>query len=437
MAAREPEPPAVDSTEAGPLGAKRAAESERRAVGADPKVLARALRDTARAVFEAQVGDLRQGKSVDFDTYMSQSRRLLEAELGVAAGRAERLTALEGHFSRLRALEERIEQGVRSGVHAYTRVDYWSARGERLFAEWRLAQALGGTGNLLPATPPDPFGDSGPLLARAGARDTFEATRANPQALVREAVDAAYHELKLLEESGAAGRYVIFQPIVQPSRRRVEVERAAGAGPPDLLPALEAHWGLAWFEELVIKSRVEAGVKRFAAEDYFRAVADRLEAEVWLANARSGRARPLPLTGGLQDRFGTVYDPLDTRDLARAKFEAARADPLQLNVKRREALLRAYTLSTDAMRQGKEAFADFISEQSRKLLAVELDLAGGRAERLAALQRYWTRARDLEERVQSRVEAGVRLYRHADYLDARCDRIRAELWLAEARAGKE
>jgi hypothetical protein len=73
----------------------------------------------------------------------------------------------------------------------------------------------------------------------------------------------------------------------------------------------------------------------------------------------------------------------------------------------------------------------------RRLAAVELSLAPGRAERMAVLEGYWARARELEAIIKERLLAGVPTYTFVDYWEARGERLLAEAGLAEARAGKE
>jgi hypothetical protein len=141
------------------------------------------------------------------------------------------------------------------------------------------------------------------------------------------------------------------------------------------------------------------------------------------------------LKGGLQDLFAGGFDPLD-KAAARAKFEAVRAAPRRLAEERREAFLTEYRIREQRVRAGTDT-PDASRRVSRSLLDAELALAGGRGDRLATLERYWARADELEALTRERVEAGVKNFTPADLYAARFDRLQAELWLAQARAGKE
>ena len=144
----------------------------------------------------------------------------------------------------------------------------------------------------------------------------------------------------------------------------------------------------------------------------------------------------------MQDPFAAKHDdPLDTRDIARAKSEATRVDVGELNRQRRETLLAAYALRVRRFKEGRDA-SDDLSSVSQRLLDAELALARGKAERVAALERQWARAAEIEDLVRERMDSPIRMFSRspfasADFWEARYDRILAELRIADACAARE
>ena len=215
------------------------------------------------------------------------------------------------------------------------------------------------------------------------------------------------------------------------ANRRLAVERAASEGPAEFLAVLEGHWLMIWLGEQLARERVEAGIPGFTWADSYKTSAARLEAGVMIAAARRRADKPLPLRGGLQDRFGAVDNRLDLR---RMRGPSSRPhEPTSVNsiAERRDVPRRVF--------DSHPAAKDSRSRQrsSRRLLDPELDLADGKkAERLAALERHWARAAEIEGWVRGMFEHGVR-YSWEDFWEARYERIQAELWIAEARAARE
>jgi RNA polymerase sigma factor (sigma-70 family) len=76
---------------------------------------------------------------------------------------------------------------------------------------------------------------------------------------------------------------------------------------------------------------------------------------------------------------------------------------------------------------------DILLEASNHLLQAEFDLANKRSDRLAILESYWQRMKDIETVTEARFEAGrVPI---ADRAQTRFNRARAELWLERAKKG--
>ena len=213
-------------------------------------------------------------------------------------------------------------------------------------------------------------------------------------------------------------------------------DSALGGDPADLIPVLESYWQMAAVLERLTAERVAAGVKQFTLADGYAAHDHRLEAEIWLAEARTRPGKLLPLQGAMQDRFTADHDPFDrlwlqlSRDLAHLKHQTARSNPQHLHEQRRQAILAEYSVRVERVRGGQET-PDESENASRRLLAADLALAGP-AERLPALERYFARQWELEVLTKERVEAGVRSFTPTNYYQTRYARLAAELLLAEA-----
>jgi RNA polymerase sigma factor (sigma-70 family) len=76
---------------------------------------------------------------------------------------------------------------------------------------------------------------------------------------------------------------------------------------------------------------------------------------------------------------------------------------------------------------------DILLEASHHLLQAELDLASKRSDRLAILESYWQRMKDIETVIEARFQEGrVPI---AVFAQTRFNRARAELWLERAKQG--
>jgi hypothetical protein len=417
-----------------PLDAKDTARSLRQAQTAAPDELRREVRGAARAGYDIRLQRIRGGTDTP-DVTLEDLARLLPVDLALAKTPAERVTARVRYWAGCREVELLTLERVAAGIKAFTAADYWAARTERLLAEFQLVQEIGGAGMPLPASLHSALHDPDPIESWA-PRAEFAASRAAPRELARAAQEACTREYARRIRRIMAGTDTP-DVLLEVVPRRVAAARAAGEEGPEFLATLEGVWLLSWDAEQLTRERVEAGVKQFSRADYYDSRADRLGASAQMAEARRVAGKPLALTGGLQDPFAVLHDdPLDTRDLARAKAETVRADISELNRQRRAALLAGYEQSIQRVRSGTDT-PDVTGAVSRRLLDVELALAGQkRADRLAALERQLARAAEIEALVRECVEAGVKNFTPADFWEARYERLRAELQLAETRAAK-
>jgi hypothetical protein len=425
-------------SEAMPLDSRALAQALRAAERADPQELVRARRDAARAAYAEALDKGRSPGWPSPDLLTALSLRLLAAELAAAGSRPERLAALQGQCVRVRHLEDAITERYQGGTARLFALTYLPVHSERLLAELALAASLKGDAGALPGAPEADPGGSNPLTRGPTARDQFAAAHATPRALAPSAADALLRATEARLEAVAGRKAFRLADYLTTALRRVEMARVLGDGPADLLPVLEGYWAVTWDVERMSEEYRAAAIGPVSMTDDLEVHDRRLEAEAWIAEARSRPGRPLPLKGGLQEPFGAfiVEDPLDTRDFARAKFEGTRLDSRQLARQRQAVLLEGYAIGAAAIRDGRSIAATPTIDMLRRLAAVELSLVPSRAERIAALERYWARARELEELTKERAPLGLMAYTIADYWEARGERLRAQAWLVEGRREK-
>jgi hypothetical protein len=417
-----------------PLDSRERARRLRQARQADPQQLTQTLRNEANSAIAQRMQRVKGGTDTP-DAVIDELNRALAADRAAGRGRDEGLAALGRYWARLREVEQMTWERVEAGIMRFTAADYWAVRGQRLLAESRLIQELGGAA----APGAGAFRTAGdeddPLASRLTARARFEAARAAPEGPARAALDDARREYEFLVRRIMGGTETpdVIHPIMA---RRVAAEGVLGQGPGDYLASLEGLWYVAWFNERLTLQRIAFGIKNFTQAEYYATRDARLETEIWLVEARRQAGRTLPLRGGLQDPFAEVEHPLETRDVARAKSAAARADVRKLNEMRREVLRAAYAVRIQRAWSGTDA-PDAVSVVSRRLLTAELALATSRGERLAALEQHLARAAEIEEITRKHVEEGIRTFTTLNSHDTRFERIQAELWLAEAHAAKD
>jgi hypothetical protein len=408
-----------------PLDAKEKARALHQSQKGEPEALRRSLRDVALTAYHLRLRQVRNGTLMP-DFAFHDLVRLVAADSALARTPAEHLAALARYWAGWREIDLLTAERVAAGIKQFTSADAWAAHTEHLLAELRLVRELAEAREQLPGVlhlaldDPDPFEDRGVVRAEFGA------TRVEPRRLARAALDACNNEHATRSKRIQAGTDTpdVFLPM---GDRRLAAARAAGANPAEYLAAVEAVWMLNRDLERLTLERVEAGIKQFTPADYYETRDHRLEASVLMAEARGGAGKPLPLQGGLQDPVAPLLDaPLDTKDAARAKFEATRADVRQLTLERRAAILAANQFRPELW-----------NEISKRLLDVEQALARGKADHVEALERHLARVAEIEALTRERIETGIKQFTPADFWEARYDRILAELWLAEARAARE
>jgi hypothetical protein len=423
--------PARAQDDDSPLDTKAAARRLRQVQKAEPQALTRELHEAAHSAFAVRMGRVLAATDTP-DVLLEDIRRMLPAELDLARSKAGRLAAWERYWAATRETELATWGRVEAGIKNFTPADYYSARGERLLAEAGLLEAYRDAGRRLSGGLSGSLVDPDPLASGPAARDAFQMTRAAPRESARAAHDAyvAEYQVRVQRLAAATDTPEVMLPILS---RRLAAAQASGAGPAELLATLEAVWRMARYCEVLTAERVEFGVRAFTPADMYDVCGHRLEAAVQVAEARRQGGKVRPLVGALQDVSAELDEPLDTKGIAQAKSADARAEPRQLREERRRTLRAAYNVRIQRIRAGTDT-PDVTMTVSRRLADVESELApaGGRAEHLAALERYWERAAEIERLVADRVLAGVKSFTPADYYEARYERLLAELRMARA-----
>ena len=132
-----------------------------------------------------------------------------------------------------------------------------------------------------------------------------------------------------------------------------------------------------------------------------------------------------------------AVDPVDAKEVAKAKLKASSASPRDLAQTKLEAARWAYLARERNLLAGMGTL-DILLEDACRVLDSELALADRAADRRAALEKYWLCTARTEEVYRLRHEAGRVAIQ--DYLQSRYFRLDAEIRLAEVqtkRAPKE
>jgi hypothetical protein len=415
------------------------------ALHADPRQLAQEKLDVARELYVAREKEFLAGRGT-LHYLFAASRRLLESEQAVSDNDADRLSALERYLARAKLIEVVNTERYDAGRIAIQ--DYMEAKFHRLRAEMWLVQA-GATGKNLGAgktrLPPGmtdslnasdsgpaqestrfPDGMTDPLNAKEIAKIKFDTSEARLPQLAQEKLQVARQAYAAREEEFLAGRGTL-DFLLEVSLLLLESERAISAKAADQVAALRSHWRRAKGIEDVNQQRHRDG--RVSLQEYLQTVGHRMQAEVWLIQARPKSSKAFADHGTQAEQV--VADPLNCREVAGAEFEATVANPKKLMQARLEVARGELFARFEQFRAGPVTL-DFLLPASKRLLESELGVSDNRAEQVAALEQYWLQAHESEVVNTERYEAGRCAIQ--DYMEAKYLRLEAEIWLAEARA---
>jgi hypothetical protein len=126
-----------------------------------------------------------------------------------------------------------------------------------------------------------------------------------------------------------------------------------------------------------------------------------------------------------------VIDPLRSKELAKAKLEAATVSTRELQLAKLDAARLEYEARERESISGRGTL-DILLGASLRLLESEGSVWDSSAEQLTALHRYWERSKMLEERMKALLEAGR--IPTKEYYEVKYRRLMGEIWIAEAKA---
>jgi hypothetical protein len=267
-----------------------------------------------------------------------------------------------------------------------------------------------------------------PLHAKGMAKAKWEAEagKAHLRALTQAKLDAVREEYEAREAEFLVGRGTL-DILLTTLQRLLESERAVSDKEADRVAALERYWERSKRIEIVNKVREEAG--RIDRKQYLETKYIRLQAEIWLAEARAKQAKPPPLLA----RSLIQKDPLYTEELAKAKLDAVQANPQELAKAMFELAREAYQARYFNCVVGRGSL-DLTLTASVRLLESERALTNTKAGQVAAFQRHWTRMKYMEDLWHRWYQVGRVVGQ--DYSQSRYFRLQAEIWLAQAGVKK-
>jgi hypothetical protein len=132
-----------------------------------------------------------------------------------------------------------------------------------------------------------------------------------------------------------------------------------------------------------------------------------------------------------RDDYAPLPDPLDSKDLAKAKFTMALGTAHAVARAKLAVVREEYEARRTEFLNGRGSL-DFFETCSRRMLRAELDLADTPAAIAAAYDRHWATMKEIEDVNKARYDAGRIPVQ--DYLESKYYRLDAEFHLLEAQA---
>jgi hypothetical protein len=153
---------------------------------------------------------------------------------------------------------------------------------------------------------------------------------------------------------------------------------------------------------------------------------------IFLIPATALEAQPQPVRPHEEPPLGSAdVGPLDAKELAKAKFEAFRADPRDLARARLDAMRISNEARTREFLAGRGTL-DILLESAVRVLEAGLALGGGEADPVALCELRWEQTRAFDLINTARYEAGK--INIQDQMEARWAHLGAGLALLQARA---
>lgn len=273
------------------------------------------------------------------------------------------------------------------------------------------------------------------LLAKA----KFEAMQANPAKLAQARVEALRRVWAAAIRDFLSGRATPAN-LTEVLLRLQQSELAVLGKDADRVPVFENVWGIADTVEEISAGKHAAG--RLSVADYLGARADRLDAEIQLAQARNRQPKPLRPARGRPEvsplmNIGAIAPNEDLLDehmnRARRKFEASQAAPQELALAKLIASRVILRERSKEFQAGQGILDSLLAAITRYVEAELATLKDGDPTPL--YERAWEYARAFEAILwKKQLDGRASL---ADYMTARLVRLKAEIQWAKVRAGQK
>jgi hypothetical protein len=272
-----------------PLAARAVARDELVATHATERGLAAAARDACANDSAVRVQRLRAGSGTP-DSVLAILPRRLAAERVLGRSPADFLAALEDLWQMAWECERLTRDRVEAGVRQFTQADVFDARAARLQMGVLIVEARRQPGKLVPpqgSLRERSPGEDDPLEGRGATRIRFTEMRSDvPQLLAerRETLVAGY-TVRMQRMRAGSDSPILASEV---SLRLLDAERdLAGRNKAERIAALGRYRARAAEIEGLLKGRVEGGIKQFTWADVYEAQFDRIQAELWIVEARA------------------------------------------------------------------------------------------------------------------------------------------------------
>jgi hypothetical protein len=400
---------------------------------AAPHDLAKRRLEAARTEWQVCYWFYRVGESDHaLDFLLDAADRVLRATLALSENAEQRQAALEAYCSLVRGAERIVE--AKYSVGRIGPADYAFTRQMRLRGELRLREAGARAEEPIEASwQQDPLWvDDWPGRTEKETHAKFTAVSTPRLELARARRDAARWEFQERYDKYRAGAPdTTLDLLLEAAEHDTDAELVLCDKPSERVGVWSRRWEFAWEAERIVTAKYRVG--RASLADLMQTRADRLSAEIRLAETlgAANRSTPLLTPPTLLERDSSDART-ETKELARAQFEASQTSLRDLALARREAIRVQLQVRMDKYRAGaQDATLDLLLKAAKQNLDAELAVALARPERVAAHERLveWTQL--VEDIVRRKYEVG-RVSR-ADYAQSQYECLDAEIRLREAR----
>jgi hypothetical protein len=410
-----------------PVDAKNLAKNKREAYLARHKDLIRAQLDAAHEELDARMKEFLAGRGT-LDILHGSLRRVLNAEQALSTHRDDRIATLERSWKiawNIERLNFKRHEAFRISIQ-----DYIQSKQTLLEAEIRLLQTAGQGWKPIAAVGRGLQVDeliSAKDMARAWAKARAALSHADIGQLLHARAEAGREEVEARLKEFLAGRGTL-DILLFASVGCLDSERAMLGDRADTIVFAERFFESTLEANKINKARHEA--HRIAIQDYAQVKFEMLDAELEMLQARLQAKQ-----GSSKALVGPRRFPLmllvDQREVAKAKRLAADEDLNRLLKDRLDAASEEFEARNKESIAGR-GILDILISSSQRLLRSEQAIQDEPRGRLAALDRYWVRMKQIDDRLRGWYEQGRVSIQ--DVALARYYRLDAERQLWEARS---